>query len=76
MSLTLTKTVCAEHVNRMIKPKLTVMAALVAASFSSQAEVELGGSTLFEGRYFLQDAAYPGQPRTQASIAIEPEAYT
>lgn len=76
MSQILTKTVCAELVNRMVKPKLTVMAALVAASFSSHAEVELGGSTSFEGRYFLQDAAYPGQPRTQASVAIEPEAYT
>lgn len=76
MSLTLIKTVYAEHDNPMSKPHIITAAVLASAAFSAQAEIEIGGSASVEGRYFLQDALYPGQPRSQTSVAIEPEFYT
>ncbi len=51
-------------------------AALATTALSAQAEIEIGGSASVEGRYFLQDALYPGQPRSQVSLALEPEFYT
>ncbi|AXR07370.1 hypothetical protein [Salinimonas sediminis] len=60
----------------MTKPQLVSAAVMLTAAFSAAAEIEIGGSASAEGRYFLQDALYPGQPRSQVSVAIEPEFYT
>ena len=62
----------------MIKPSLMTAASLSLAAFSAHAEfeVDVAGSASIEGRYFLQDPAYPQQPRTQSSVAVEPELYT
>lgn len=80
MNPILTKTAYAEPANAMKFKFRLLTAAMATAALSSQAQVlrdiEMAGSASFEGRYFLQDAAYPEQPRTQASVAVEPEWYT
>lgn len=76
MSLTLIKTAYAEQDRCMTKPQLVSAAVMLTAAFSAAAEIEIGGSASAEGRYFLQDALYPGQPRSQVSVALEPEFYT
>jgi len=42
----------------------------------AHAEVDYGGSIQIEQRYFLQDALYPNQTRTQLSASISPELST
>ena len=39
-------------------------------------DISISGSAGVENRYYIQDAAYPGQPRSQASVFLEPELYT
>ncbi|MEQ5808642.1 hypothetical protein J3369_14655 [Alteromonas sp. NFXS44] len=43
---------------------------------ADMSDIDISGSAGVETRYFLQDAAYPGQPRSQASVFLEPEMYT
>ncbi|MEG3768412.1 hypothetical protein V5298_18090, partial [Alteromonas sp. 14N.309.X.WAT.G.H12] len=39
-------------------------------------DIELSGSAGVETRYFIQDAAYENQPRSQLSAFLSPELYT
>lgn len=39
-------------------------------------DIDISGSAGVETRYFLQDAAYPDQPRSQVSAFASPELYT
>ena len=50
--------------------------ALLPLSFVASAEVEISGSAGLEQRYFVQDALYPEQNRSQLSVYFEPEFYT
>lgn len=46
------------------------------AALADFEDISISGSAGVENRYYLQDAAYSGQPRSQASVFLEPELYT
>lgn len=48
---------------------------LLASSTSVVAEAEYSGSFTVEQRFFLQDAAFPGQTRAQTSLTVTPEVF-
>lgn len=50
--------------------------ALLPLSMAASAEFELSGETGIDQRYFLQDALFDTQERTQASVFLAPEFYT
>ncbi len=62
-----------------MKKRLSLIALAMGFSGSALADFEdisVSGSAGVENRYYMQDAAYPGQPRSQASVFLEPELYT
>lgn len=56
--------------------KGVLAACLSALAWPVLADVQYSGTAGVEQRYFLQDAAYVGQPRAQASVWLLPELYT
>ncbi|WP_342670042.1 hypothetical protein [Alteromonas confluentis] len=62
-----------------MKKRLSLVALAMGFSGSALADfkdISISGSAGVENRYYIQDAAYTGQPRSQASVFLEPEMYT
>ena len=62
-----------------MKKRLSLIALAMGFSGSALADfkdISISGSAGVENRYYIQDAAYTGQPRSQASVFLEPEMYT
>jgi len=62
-----------------MKKRLSLVALAMGFSGSAMADfkdISISGSAGVENRYYIQDAAYTGQPRSQASVFLEPEMYT
>lgn len=65
------------HGTAVSKPLGKLIAlALLPLSFSASAEIDISGNAGLEQRYFLQDALYPQQSRSQLSFYVEAEFYT
>lgn len=58
-----------------MRVRLVCFAATALFAWRAFAELDISGSSAFEQRYFLQDALYTQQSRTQASAFIQPEIY-
>ena len=73
----MTVTVYAGRANPVRRLSLVAAAlGFSAGAMADMSDIDISGSAGVETRYFLQDAAYPGQPRSQASVFLEPEMYT